>query len=66
MVIVTIINWKRKLIIGLACIFVLGAILFSFSCFTREEDPTIAPSGKLEDDVLNQPIKVQGEVDSES
>jgi hypothetical protein len=65
MVIVTIINWEKKLLISLVCVLILVGILVGFnSCFLREANPFVAPSGKLEDDILKQSVKVQGEVDS--
>ncbi len=65
MVIVTIINWKKKLLISLVCVLILIGILVGFnSCFSRKANPLTAPSGKLEDDILKQSVKVQGEVDS--
>jgi len=53
MIIVTVTKWKRKLLFTLAGLF----FVVSLSLWLSET----APTGNLEDDVLNQPIKVQGE-----
>ncbi|MDD2402276.1 MAG: hypothetical protein PHI90_03220 [Clostridia bacterium] len=52
--ILTILNWRKKLIIILACVLlILGLNSLHF----------VLLSGRLEDDVLNQPEKVQTELE---
>jgi len=53
MIVFTVTRWKRKLLFMLAGIF----FVVSLSLWLSET----ASTGNLEDDVLNQPIKVQGE-----
>jgi len=53
MIVVTVTSWRRKLFFALVGIFFLLGLSYLYS-----ESVT---TGRLEDDVLNQPVKVQGE-----
>ncbi|MGI6144162.1 MAG: hypothetical protein GX092_01900 [Clostridia bacterium] len=53
MIIVIVTKWKRKLLLMLAALF----FVISLSMWLTET----APTGNLEEDILNQPVKVQGE-----
>lgn len=55
MIIVTVTSWKRKLLFTLVGIFFVISLYLWFT--------ETAPIGRLEDDVLNQPVKVQGEAE---
>lgn len=52
MVIFTVTRWKKKLLLTLMGVFLVLGISLWLSL--------TVPSGKLEDDVLSQPVKVQG------
>jgi len=53
MIMITITEWKKKFTYLLVGMFIIVGISICLSA--------TAPSGKLEDDLLNRSIKVQGE-----
>lgn len=61
MVVITITRWKRKLALFMAVILLVVGLGVSLNWFLSPEDSaTSAPSENLQNDVLTQPVKVQG------
>lgn len=63
MFIITITRWKKKLVGFLVIIALFVGLGMGVSWFlTPEDSATTAPADQnLQDDVINQPVKVQGE-----
>lgn len=63
MVVITITNWKRKMVLLLVVAVFLVSLGLSINWYLNPLDnPAVAPSDKnLQEDVLTQPIKVQGQ-----
>lgn len=67
MIIFTITKWRRKIIAFLIAVVFIAGLGWGVNWFffSPDENATIAPSGeqtgKLEDDIRTQPVKVQGQ-----
>lgn len=63
MFVITITNWKRKMVLFLVVAVFLVSLGLSINWYLNPLDnPAVAPSDKdLQEDVLTQPIKVQGQ-----
>lgn len=68
MVVITISNWKKKLVLFLVLAVFLVSIGMSINWYLNPLDnPAVAPSDKkLQEDVLTQPLKVQGQPTTET
>lgn len=62
MVVITITKWKRKFVALVMALVLLVSLGLGVSWYLQPDDnPAVAPSDNLEDDVLTQPVKVQGQ-----
>ena len=68
MVVITISNWKKKLVLFLVLAVFLVSLGMSINWYLNPLDnPAVAPSDKkLQEDVLTQPLKVQGQPTTET
>ncbi len=68
MVVITISNWKKKLVLFLVLAVFLVSLGMSINWYLNPLDnPAVAPSDKkLHEDVLTQPLKVQGQPTTET
>lgn len=62
MVVITITRWKRKLVAVLVALVFLVSLGLGVGWYLEPDDnPAAAPSDNLKNDVLTQPVKVQGQ-----